>query len=98
MTCTGMSYFLVFDASPIQKGQGLDDAGFAKPQVMWQLWGVDNYTHLWGRNGRACSRRINSHEAAACASLPGESSQLPEGGHEEACAKSTMEGSVSRVQ
>jgi hypothetical protein len=35
------------------------------------------------------------HEAAACASLPGESSQLPEGGHEEACAKSAMQGRVS---
>ena len=34
-------------------------------------------------------------KAAAYASLPGESSQLPEGGHEEARAKSVMQGRVS---
>ena len=50
---------LGFDTSPMQMGNGLDDAGFAKPQVMWQLWGVANYTHLWGRDGKAV------HAAAA---------------------------------
>jgi hypothetical protein len=50
---------LSFDISLMQKGSGLDDAGFAKPQVMWQLWGVANYTHLWGRDGKAV------HAAAA---------------------------------
>ena len=50
---------LGFDTSLMQKGSGLDDAGFAKPQVMWQLWGVANYTHLWGRDGKAV------HAAAA---------------------------------
>ncbi len=50
---------LGFDTSPMQKGSGVDDAGFAKPQVMWRLWGVANYTHLWGRDGKAV------HAAAA---------------------------------
>ena len=50
---------LGFDTGPMQSGQGLDDAGFIKPEVMWQKWGVTNYTHLWGSHGRAV------HAAAA---------------------------------
>jgi hypothetical protein len=52
---------LGFDTSPMQKGNGLDDAGFAKPQVMWQLWGVANYTHLWGRDGKAVHAAAAAH-------------------------------------
>ena len=50
---------LGFDTGPMQSGQGLNDAGFVKPDVMWQKWGVGNYTHLWGRDGKAV------HAAAA---------------------------------
>ena len=50
---------LGFDVGPMQSGQGLNDAGFVKQDVMWQKWGVGNYTHLWGREGKAV------HAAAA---------------------------------
>jgi hypothetical protein len=50
---------LGFDTGPMQSGHGLNDAGFVKPDVMWQKWGVGNYTHLWGRDGKAV------HAAAA---------------------------------
>ena len=53
---------LGFDTSHMKAGQGLNEQGFAKPQVMWQCWGVANYTHLWGRDGKAV------HAAAAAPS------------------------------
>jgi len=52
---------LGFDVGPMQSGQGLNDAGFVKQDVMWQKWGVGNYTHLWGREGKVV------HAAAAVA-------------------------------
>ena len=50
---------LGFDTILMQSGKGLNDVGFVKPDVMWQKWGVGNYTHLWGRDGKAV------HAAAA---------------------------------
>jgi hypothetical protein len=38
----------------MQKGNGLDDAGFAKPQVMWKLC-------LWGRDGKAVNAAYAAH-------------------------------------
>jgi hypothetical protein len=47
---------LGFDTSRMQPGQGLDERGFATAQVMWQSWGVANYTQMWGRDGKAVGK------------------------------------------
>jgi hypothetical protein len=47
---------LGFDTSRMQPGQGLDERGFATAQVMWQCWGVANYTQMWGRDGKAVGK------------------------------------------
>ena len=53
---------LGFETGPMQSGQGLNQRGFAEAELMWKLWGVCNYTHLWGRDGKAV-------QAAAAAPL-----------------------------
>jgi hypothetical protein len=57
--------------------------------------GVANSTHSpvgQRRQGRPFSSRSASFEAMGCASLPEESRQLSEGGHEEARAKGRCKG------
>ena len=56
LTCLG------FDTSPMSTGQGCDDRGFIRPAVL-QLWGVRNYTHLWGGHGEVARRARHAPHA-----------------------------------
>ena len=64
LTCLG------YDTSPMRTGQGCDERGFVQPAVL-QLWGVHNYTHLWGGHGEVARRagqvpHAKVREAIAC--------------------------------
>ena len=61
---------LGFDTRRIRDQSGLDARGFATPDVL-RLWGVANYSHMWGSDGRvvqaaAAAPAARAQHALAC--------------------------------
>ena len=61
---------LGFDTRRIRDQSGLDARGFVTPDVL-RLWGVANYSHMWGSDGRvvqaaAAAPAARAQHALAC--------------------------------
>ena len=46
---TELGFIMKLEGRDIKVGNGIDDKGFLDSKVL-QLWGVKNYTHLWGND------------------------------------------------